>query len=175
MADELTGGGRPISAARADQPLWSRHRYYDYFRPRANRRAATALRGISRSCSGHLCPLIRRHACDRKSPTTPVYMAATTRLFGPWMTASAGHRRAARPRRCSRRNRRLTKRPVDPSTHQPHVLPTLPASALREATAAPTQPMPPAAKAIPTARLPRIRTWVRYGMTIPKSPSSLRR
>ena len=61
-------------------------------------------------------------------------------------------------------NPRVTEKPA--ASLAEDVLLAVPVPAQREAIEAPTQPEPPPAKAIPATHLPRIRTWLRYGMTI---------
>jgi len=59
------------------------------------------------------------------------------------------------------------KHPVDQSTRQPQVLEITPALAQPgtiEVTA--VSPEPPMTPAIPAAHVARIRTWVKYGMTL---------
>jgi len=56
--------------------------------------------------------------------------------------------------------------PVASSAKLARVLPAAPAPKQREAIDAPGHPEPVLAKTIPAADAARIRTWMRYGMTI---------
>ena len=56
--------------------------------------------------------------------------------------------------------------PVDPSAQRRHVLPTAQPPAQHEAIRAPANPQPASSKAIAATDLPRIRIWMKYGMTI---------
>jgi len=57
-------------------------------------------------------------------------------------------------------------KPVDQLAQRPHVSPTASPPAQHEAIRAPTSPPLPSPKAIPAGDLLRIRTWMKYGMTI---------
>src|SRR5271155_5697828 len=60
----------------------------------------------------------------------------------------------------------LNEKPVDQSALRPQVLPTAQPPVQPETIRAPADPQPPSPKAISAADLPRIRTWIKYGMTI---------
>jgi hypothetical protein len=62
----------------------------------------------------------------------------------------------------------VTEKPVDHSPQQPHVLPTAPPPARSEVIQSTTSPTTPRREAIPAAHVARIRTWVKYGMTVPQ-------
>ena len=57
-------------------------------------------------------------------------------------------------------------KPVNQSALRPQVLPTAQPPVQPETIRAPADPQPPSPKAISAADLPRIRTWIKYGMTI---------
>lgn len=60
----------------------------------------------------------------------------------------------------------LKEKPADQWAQRPQVLPTSPPTAQHEAIRAPAPPQPSSPKVIPAADLRRIRTWMKYGMTI---------
>jgi hypothetical protein len=62
----------------------------------------------------------------------------------------------------------VTEKPVDHSPQRPHVLPTAPPPARSEVIQSTTSPTTPRREAIPAADVARIRTWVKYGMTVPQ-------
>jgi hypothetical protein len=57
--------------------------------------------------------------------------------------------------------------PADPSARKPRVLQIIPSPAIRaEEVKAPASPEPQTMPAIPESHFPRIRTWVKYGITV---------
>lgn len=59
--------------------------------------------------------------------------------------------------------------PADPSARKPRVLQIIPPPAIRvEEVKAPASPEPQTMRAIPRSHFPRIRSWLKYGMTVPQ-------
>ena len=88
------------------------------------------------------------------------------------MIASGSPERAKRPKRCSPRNVKSPQQlvsdspPADQSARKPRVLGISPAAPNRLTEGKHRSPEPQTTREVPRSQFPRIRSWVKYGMTV---------